>query len=159
MNRAAKDGRTPVNTAAVRGHTAAIEALGKLGADVNRASNVGKTPLVNAIKNGQCRWARCGSGRAAAAGGRPMRRLILKLHDHEMGVEWRRGAKGVIPPPPPRVRSVRAAAALGGVATAGLWPGSRRRGVESGRCGRGDARARGLCALLKQQPAKPLALL
>jgi ankyrin repeat protein len=52
VNRAAKDGRTPVYMAAENGHTAAIEALGKLGADVNRASDNGWTPLANALDGG-----------------------------------------------------------------------------------------------------------
>jgi hypothetical protein len=37
VNRARKDGITPMYNAARRGHTAAIVALGRLGADVNRA--------------------------------------------------------------------------------------------------------------------------
>jgi ankyrin repeat protein len=57
VNRAAKDGRTPVFMAAEKGHTAAIEALGKLGADVNRASdgadvNRAWTPLAIALDRG-----------------------------------------------------------------------------------------------------------
>ena len=52
VNRAAKDGRTPVYMAADNGHTAAIEALGKLGADVNRADDMGWTPLARALENG-----------------------------------------------------------------------------------------------------------
>ncbi len=50
MNRADKFGRTPVYVAAHKGHTAAIEALGKLGADVEQASDFG-TPLSRVLNS------------------------------------------------------------------------------------------------------------
>ncbi len=58
LNRTSKDGRTPVFMAAGQGHTAAIEVLGKLGADVNWTRFYGWTP-VHAAAGGGC----------AAAGG------------------------------------------------------------------------------------------
>ncbi len=57
------NGSTPVFMAAYQGHTAAIEAPGRLGAGVNRADEEVTTPLRIAISEGHVAAPRCpGSG-------------------------------------------------------------------------------------------------